>query len=125
MTSIASTWNSEKGIYDPELRVEFYISTPGAHQYFELLKACKAEIERELGDSLTWLSPTNKQTCRAYIRKSTDFQDNSQWPQQHEWLRENLEKFHRVFSPRVKQLHLSKAVSPDTQLQNQSFPSPK
>jgi hypothetical protein len=38
--------------------------------------------------------------------------DRSQWPQQHQWLRENLERFHSVFAPRVRQLDLSKSEIP-------------
>lgn len=109
LASIASTWNSEKGIYDPELRVEFYTNAPQAHAYFEILKAHKEEIEAELGQPLSWSIPENKQTCKAYVRVSANFIDPSQWPQHHEWLRENLEKFHRTFSRRVKQLELPKA----------------
>src|SRR5262249_15938543 len=109
LTSVASTWNSEEGRYDPELRAEFYVSAPEAHKYFQLLELDKAAIEEELGQDLILSAPSNKQTCKAYIRRPTNFMDRGQWSQQHEWLRENLEKFHRVFSPRMRQLDLSKA----------------
>lgn len=112
MTSIASTWSSETQRYDPELRVEFYVSVPEAGKYFEILESQKVDIETEIGQPLIWSSTPGIQTRRAYVRRSTDFQDRSQWPQQQQWLRENLERFHRVFSPRVRQLDLSKADIP-------------
>lgn len=108
LTSVASTWNSEEGRYDPELRVEFYVNAPEAHRYFQLLEQNKLGVEKDLGQRLIWSSPSNKQSCKAYLRRPTDFTDRAQWPQQHEWLRSNLETFHRVFAPRVKQLDLSK-----------------
>lgn len=112
LTSIASTWSSETQTYNPELRVEFYISVTEARRYFEILESQKGDIEAEVGQPLVWSSTPGKQTCKAYVRRSTDFQDRSQWPQQHEWLREHLERFHRVFATRVRQLDLSKAEIP-------------
>jgi hypothetical protein len=109
LTSIASTWNSETQTSDPQLRVEFYISVPEAHKYFEILASKKSDIETEIGQPLIWSNPPAKQTCKAYVRRSANFLDSSQWPQQQEWLRENLEKFHRVFAPRIKQLDALKA----------------
>jgi hypothetical protein len=111
LTSIASTWNSETQTYNPELRAEFYVSLPEAREYFEILETQKAEIEAETGQPLIWSSAPGKKICRAYVRRSTDFQDRSQWPQQHEWLRENLERLRRVFATRVRQLDLSKTAA--------------
>jgi hypothetical protein len=42
--------------------------------------------------------------CRLYIRRAADIMTREDWPNQHEWLRTNLEKFHAVFAPRVKKL---------------------
>jgi hypothetical protein len=112
LTSIASTWNSETRTSDPQLRVEFYVSVPEARKYFEILETQKAKIETEIGQALVWSSSLGKQSCKAYVRRPTDFQDRSLWPQQHEWLRENLELFHRVFALRVRQLDLSKSEIP-------------
>lgn len=122
LTSIASTWSSETQTNNPELRVEFYVSMAEARKYFEILETQKVDIETEIGQPLTWSTTPGKQTCRAYVRRSTNFLDHSQWPEQHEWLRENLEKFHRVFAPRVKQLDLSKVVNEINQSPNDSVP---
>lgn len=66
--------------------------------------AQKDAIEKALGFPLTWHNPENKAACRLYTRKDTDFMDESLWPQQFEWLREHLEKMHRVLAPIVKSL---------------------
>jgi len=102
LTSIASTWSSDTQSWDPELRVEFYVSLAEGRKYFAVLEAQKTEIERELGQPVVWSSPPGKQTCKAFIRRSTNFLDHSQWSQQHTWLRENLEKFRLVFGARIK-----------------------
>jgi hypothetical protein len=119
LTSIASTWSSDTQSYDPELRVEFYVSGPEAHQYFRLLEIDKDKIQTEIGQPLTWSAPTNKQTCKAYVRRPSNFLDHSEWPQQHEWLREKLERFHMVFAPRVRQLEVSKSETSNQDVLNE------
>ena len=104
LISIASTWSSEAQMYDPELRVEFFVEDK---RYFALLEAQRAAIETEIGHPLTWHNLPGTKSCKIYLRKNSDFLDRSQWPRQHEWLRENLEKFYRIFAPRVKQLSLT------------------
>ena len=42
--------------------------------------------------------------CRLYTRKDADFLDESLWPQHFDWLRQQVEKMHRVFAPIVKNL---------------------
>ncbi len=64
----------------------------------------KEQIEKEIGEPLTWHNPLEKRTCRIYVRKSTNLQDRSKWPEQHAWLVEKLELFRKVFAERVKKL---------------------
>ena len=40
----------------------------------------------------------------------TDLEDRQDWNRQHQWLCDNLEAFHKVFSPRVKVLDASDYV---------------
>jgi hypothetical protein len=115
LSSIASTWNSEKSVYEPELRAEFYVAIPNARHYFDEWHKQRSQIEAEFGGPLIWFTQPDRQTCKVYVRQSADFFDRSHWPQQHEWLRQNLEKLHRVFAPRVKQLVLSKPVAVPTE----------
>ncbi|HEV7797196.1 MAG TPA: DUF4268 domain-containing protein, partial [Pyrinomonadaceae bacterium] len=109
LSSIASTWSSETASYDPEIRAEFWMNGSNFKTYFALLEAQKAEIETEMAQSLVWDDLEDKKRSRKiYVRKSADFLDRAKWPEQHEWLRENLEKLYRVFTPRVKTLDASK-----------------
>src|SRR5882724_6651812 len=109
LASIASTWNSETHKLGGEIRVELGMGDDNAKKYFAMLDAERHEIEREIGQPLIWHNPpeTKTRTSKIYVRQSSSFLDRSEWPRQHEWLRENLEKFYPVFAPRVKQLDAS------------------
>ena len=62
----------------------------------------QAELEKEIGQPLTWHNPENKNVCRIYIRTNANFLDPDLWPKQHEWLKEKLAFFYKVFSPKIK-----------------------
>jgi len=102
--------SSETQTWGPEIRVELVIGDSDPKKYFALLEAQTAEIETEIGQPLTWHNPPEKKSCKIYVRQASNFLDLTEWPQQHQWLRENLEMFYRVFGPRVKQLDGSKAI---------------
>lgn len=104
LNSIASIWDSETNTKNPEIRVELIMNDMNSKKYFEMLLAQRKEIEQEIGQQLIWYNPEDKKVCRIYIRRSDNFLNSSDWPKQHNWLRENLEKFYNVFAPRVKQL---------------------
>lgn len=105
LTSIASTGGQNSETDQPELRVELYLKREAfSKQDFAALEAQKNEIESAIGQPLVWHNPLEKRACRIYVRTEADFHDEAQWPQQHEWLRKNLELFHRVFTPIVKTL---------------------
>jgi hypothetical protein len=56
-------------------------------------------------ESLEWRLMPNKKESQIHLPEwRTDPTDESMWPEQHAWLRERLEKLHRVFAPRVKEL---------------------
>jgi len=42
-----------------------------------------------------------------YLRRNADFFKTEECPEQHTWLRTNLETFHKVFEPRVMRLENS------------------
>jgi hypothetical protein len=115
LTSIASTWNSETHKAGPEIRVEFTMGDDKAKMYFAFLEGQKADIEREIGRQLVWHNPSETKQSKIYVRQESNFQNRSAWPQQHEWLRGNLETFHRVFGSRIPQLDAS--IANDSGLQ--------
>jgi hypothetical protein len=113
--SAMSSRNSETGAKEPEIRAELAITDDNYSKiYFAMLEAEKDEIEREFGQPLIWHNPPNAKMCRIFPRRAAHFLNPGQWPEQHEWLRVNLEKMHRVFASRVKQLDVAKFV-PDSE----------
>jgi Fe-S-cluster containining protein len=109
LCSVASTLDSITNTYCPELRVELVTSGQHSKSYFAQLHAQKEEVESELGQPLVWHNPEGAKMCRIYLRRPADFRSAPEWPQQHEWLRQTVEKFHQVFARRVRQLEFSKA----------------
>lgn len=104
LASITSLWNSDTDKKEPEIRVELVLDNKHSKSYFDSLIKRRDEIEKAIGTALTWHNPEEKTMCRLYVRKDADFTQESEWPDQHKWLRDNLEQFHKVFGPIVKSL---------------------
>ncbi|MCI0740840.1 MAG: DUF4268 domain-containing protein [Gemmataceae bacterium] len=104
LNSIVSIWNSETGVKGPEIRAELYMDGPNAKQDFAALLPQKEAIEKALRFTLKWHSPEDKAMCRLSTRQNADFLNQSLWPDQFEWLRQQLETMHKVFAPIVKSL---------------------
>jgi hypothetical protein len=103
--AIASTWDSRDDNYDSgELRAEFVVKRADANDLYGRLHARAEEIEKEMGEHLTWDNPQDTKTWRAYLREPADIRDRSSWPDQHEWLRSRLNRLSEVFGPMVKGL---------------------
>lgn len=102
LSSVVSVWNSETKTRDPEIRVELVLTDEHAKQHFASLESKHPEIEKAIGASLTWHNPAGKNMCRIYVRQTADFLNKDLWPQQHDWLREKLELFHKVFGPIIQ-----------------------
>jgi len=103
LCAIASLWDSvTESFSSHELRTELVLDNRNSKNYFEQLEAKKEEIEKEIGEQLTWHNPADKRMCRIYIRKPIDLQDRSRWTEQHKWLLDKLELFYKVFAGRVK-----------------------
>jgi len=86
-------------------RAELYIRYGDTEQHFGLLQDQKGEIEKELGHSLEWEELPHRTASRiaCYLR-NTDPSNKNDWPRQHEWLSERLNKMHSVFFGRVQDL---------------------
>ena len=104
LSSLASTWDSDLNASASVIRVELVIDHLEAKAFFKMLEKQRKEIEEEIGEPLTWHNPSNARMCRIYVRKPADIKNRDDWPQQHAWLKEKLELFHRTFSPRIKTL---------------------
>ena len=107
LDSIISLWNSETGLKGPETRAELYLDGPNAKKEYALLEKQKGDIETALGFPLIWHNPEGKAACRLYTRQDGDFTNETLWPEQFEWLRQRLEKMHKVFAPIMKAMKLN------------------
>ena len=81
-----------------------YLSGEKANAFFAGLKQDKDSIESELGWPLDWREMPKEREIVTYLN-SVDPDNESDWPQQHEWLAERINAMHAVFSPRIKNLN--------------------
>jgi hypothetical protein len=82
------------GIYGPNAKINFA----------ELFKE-REIIEKEAGFQLEWREMPDKKESRVVVKKdSINPTDKNDWPRQHQWMLQNLETLHKVFSKRVRAL---------------------
>ncbi len=86
------------------LRVEIVPSGANREARYEQITIKKDEIESRLGSKPTWYGPGNPYLPRIYVSKDADVTDRADWPDQHRWLLEWLQKFDDVFRPIVQNL---------------------
>ena len=99
--TIAATTNTRESL----IGVQLYLSHPdNSKAFFHLLKRDKAQIEQDLGKELEWQELPEKTASRIVVFKSANPTDESDWDNQHEWLKETIEAFDRVFRKRVRKL---------------------
>lgn len=88
-------------------RIAVYLVLTGddAKTHFKLLERQRREVERDIAATLEWCElPERKESHIRLSRSGCQASDRSSWPEQHAWLFEKLQSFHRVFSSRVKEL---------------------
>lgn len=75
--------------------------------WFKELESQKDEIEKELGEQLTWQFLPERAASRIALYRPNSIIDNEEnWQEMITWLVEKLEKLRTVFSPRLKNLKL-------------------
>jgi hypothetical protein len=75
---------------------------------FRALSAEKNTIEAEFGEPLDWEeNPGRKRTRIEVHRPGIDGTDEKQYPELHAWMLDKMDRFKKVFVPRVKSLRLS------------------
>jgi len=85
------------------ISVQLRLSEPHALVHFRLLEEQREEIESEFGESLEWDEMPNHKSSKIVVyRSDTDLMNESDWPNQHEWVASNLEKFNEVFPRRIQ-----------------------
>lgn len=87
------------------VRAELYIKGSKAKERFSLLEKKKEEIEQGLDNPLEWEELPDSRACRiAHYLRDVDPLNETDWPRQHKWLADQLNKMHNVFALRVKDL---------------------
>ena len=93
------TFNSNKDI----LGVEIYIIKD--QSIFEYLEQDKNKIESELGESLEWQPRPEKKASRIIIKRENSVLENkNEWNKYIDWSIDKLEKFHKIFGSRLRNL---------------------
>lgn len=77
------------------LSVELYISDD--KELYQSLYVNKESIEHEMGCALDWRELPDKKASRIMLIKSVDFDNQSTWVNQFDWLMETTTKFKKVF----------------------------
>jgi hypothetical protein len=93
------------------IRGENYISVvlhlhgPEAKRRFDFLNREKEQIEREIGARLDWRRDSGEKYSEIILELSNvDPKNERDWPRQHDWLKEELEAFYRVFALKLKRI---------------------
>jgi hypothetical protein len=84
------------------LRAELVLQGPAAKAAFAVLAANKAAIGAEVGVPLEWEErPAGRTSSIAAYLHDVDASAEADWPRQHAWLADMLERFNTVFPPRL------------------------
>lgn len=93
---------------DCRIAVHLVMNDSKAKKYFNELYKDKDEIEKEANMSFDWRElPQNKESHIVVKWEDVNPADKNDWDNQHQWLKENLEIFYKVFSPRIKKLNIN------------------
>jgi hypothetical protein len=86
-----------------EIGVFIYINGPNRTAFYKLLEQeYKNQIESELNYELIWR--TRQKNGYIGTSREADTLDKDKWIEQHQWLKETLEKFRKVLSPIINKL---------------------
>jgi len=93
---------------DNEIGVYLCICGSDKQAYYSLLyENYKEQIESQIKLELDWreLPDAKESHIETYLKDNPT--DKRKWPEQHEWIKNTVETFHRLLSPIVKQLDAS------------------
>lgn len=94
-------------IREKHIGVEVYFSGDTAKENYARLFLEKGQIEAEIGSSLDWQELPDKIASRILLKHTNvNIEDTEQWQDQHQWIRNMLDRFQKVFLPRIRALEL-------------------
>lgn len=89
------------------ITVSLNLGGESSKAHFHLLYQEKEKYEQTFGSALDWRKLPNRTESRIAVTKQVDPADKQDWPSQHQWIREQLEKLHTTFSSAIKTLDAS------------------
>lgn len=82
------------------ISVEFSFRGPAGKVWFEEMLAQKEQVEAQFGHGLSWQRLDGRKQSRiALYRENTDPTNEADWPLQHAWMVDQLERFYNIFRP--------------------------
>lgn len=92
-------------VRDNFLRVEFLIDGPNSKNNFRLLKELyEADSLIQISERLCWDELPERAVASVYLKQSFDISNKSQWRNQHQWLKDTIEKFDKFFRTKIQSL---------------------
>jgi len=87
-------------------RVAVFINLGGPHAkaHFHGLYRDRDAIERDLGITPLWQEKPDRKESMIRVERECDFEHPETWEPVHRWITGELDRFDRVFRPRVKAL---------------------
>jgi hypothetical protein len=93
---------------EKRIGVVLVMGGPDSKAFYHLLERERSKIDAELGSDLVWRElPGKTESHIALHHYDCDPFDRPRWQEYMTWMAENLEKFYRVFGPRVRLLNPS------------------
>lgn len=97
--------------YAGRVGVRVYIGNRIAEAALAQLEREKAAIEQEIGEPLVWNPTPERRDKIIGLFRKVDVSDRESWPGYCEWLATYVDRFRKVFMPRVKALKLPEVVA--------------
>lgn len=85
---------------DGMLGADLYI--PDNKQLYQKLYQHKEQIETDLAEKGEWMELQGKKASRVRVSRAGNFDDQTKWEDNFEWLLNEAEKFHRIFPKYIK-----------------------
>jgi len=90
---------------DKRVAAYLCISGPDKKAHFHFLEnECKQKIEAAVGFKLDWRELPEGKESHLEVFLDADPANRTDWSRQHQWLKDTLEKLHKVISPIIKRL---------------------
>jgi hypothetical protein len=92
-------------VRDNFIRIELYIDGDNAKEsFFKLKNKFENDAATMFNGELNWRELPEAKVSIVEIKKSANTSVRSEWQEQHEWLRKNIEMMDEFFRPKIKEM---------------------